>query len=340
MSDVSTLDNEKVSDYLNSQLPGLGRITNSQKISAGQSNPTFIVDTESGKYVLRRQPPGQLLKSAHAVDREYRVMHALAGTDVPVPKMLHLCEDTDIIGSKFFLMEFLDGRILWDPALPELDDTGRSSVYDEMNKALAALHSVDIEAVGLSDYGRPGNYYERQINRWTKQYRAAQTENIEAMETLIEWLPSRLPADDGQVSLVHGDYRLDNLMLHPVENKVIAVLDWELSTLGHPFSDVAYQCMQWRLPQGSSALRGLGDLDRNALSIPSEEEYVATYCERRGLSGIPDWNFYLAISYFRLASICQGVYKRGLDGNASDGETSRFLDATRTIAEQSSQVVN
>jgi aminoglycoside phosphotransferase (APT) family kinase protein len=281
-----------------------------------------------------------LLPSAHAVDREYRVMAALAGTDVPVPAALHLCEDDAVIGSMFYVMEFKEGRILWDPVLPDMDAAARARIYDEMNRVLVALHKVDINAVGLQNHGQPGNYFARQVSRWTKQYRAAETERMESMERLISWLAAHEPPDDGRVSLVHGDYRLDNMMFHPTEDRVIALLDWELSTLGHPVADLAFQCMQWRLPHGSSALRGLGGVDRVALGIPSEEAYVEAYCRRMGIDGIADWNFCLAVSFFRLASICQGVYKRGLDGNASSNEASRFGEAARRIADAGCSVID
>ena len=223
----------------------------------------------------------------------------------------------------FYVMDFLDGRIFWDPALPEaVDNDERAAIYDAMNATLAALHDVDVEAAGLADFGRPGNYFERQLARWTSQYRASETGTIADMDRLIAWLETHMPADDGRVSLVHGDYRLDNLIFAPDQPKVIAVLDWELSTLGHPFADIAYQCMQWRLPH-ASGFRGLGGIDRAALGLPSEEDYVAAYCRRRGLDGIGNWTFFLAFSFFRLAAICQGVYKRALDGNASNPEKAR-----------------
>ena len=266
---------------------------------------------------MRRKPPGKLLKSAHAVEREYRVMKALAGSAVPVPRMRHLCEDESIIGTAFFVMDFLEGRIFWNPALPELDNAGRALVYDEMNRALAALHSIDVVATGLSDFGRPGDYFQRQLARWTEQYRASETEARPEMDRLIAWLAAHLPPDDGRVSLVHGDFRIDNMIFATDEPELLALLDWELSTLGHPFADLAYQCMQWRLPNKGS-MRGLAGIDRASLGLPSEADYVAHYCERMGLGSIPNWTFYLAFSFFRLAAILQGVLKRALDGNASD----------------------
>jgi aminoglycoside phosphotransferase (APT) family kinase protein len=316
---ASTFDFDAVvlADYLEQQVDGFRGPLTAEKFPGGQSNPTFLIRASSGKYVLRRKPPGELLKSAHAVDREFRVMSALADSEVPVAKAYHLCEDDSVIGGMFYLMEYIDGRVMWDPALPELQPEQRGPIYSEMSRVLAALHSVDIEAAGLGDYGRPGNYFERQIGRWGKQYRAAETETIPAMEKLLEWLPENTPEDDGRVVLAHGDFRLDNMMFDHREPKVLALVDWELSTLGHPFADLAYQCMQLRMRHDGAVMPGLGGLDREQLGIPSEAEYVAQYCERMGLEGIANWNFYVAFSCFRLAAILQGVKKRALEGNAS-----------------------
>lgn len=316
---AGALDCERLASYLEAHVSGFSGPVRAEKFAGGQSNPTFRIEAESGTYVLRRKPPGKLLKSAHAVDREFRVMSALKGSDVPVADPLHLCEDDSVIGSMFYLMSFKQGRVFWDPALPELDVSARGAVYDEMNRVIAALHSVDVEAAGLADFGRPGSYFSRQVSRWGRQYRDSETETISDMDRLIDWVDANTPEDDGRVALVHGDYRIDNLIFAPDAPKVIAVVDWELSTLGHPFSDIAYQCMQWRLPH-DGLFRGLVGLDRAAIGVPTEEAYVARYCERVGLSQIDDWTFCLAFSFFRLAAILQGVKKRALDGNASNPE--------------------
>ncbi|MFT6579003.1 MAG: aminoglycoside phosphotransferase (APT) family kinase protein [Zhongshania sp.] len=316
MADAFELDIATLTAYLEQHIDGFKGPLTAEKFAGGQSNPTYLIDAASGKYVLRRKPPGELLNSAHAVDREFRVMQALAPTAVPVPRMRVLCDDDSIIGSMFYVMDFLDGRILWDASLPEQTPAERTAIYDAMNKVLADLHSVDVEKAGLSDYGKPGNYFERQLSRWTKQYRASETETVPAMEKLIVWLNDNLPPDDGLVCINHGDFRLDNMMLAHDSSDVLALLDWELSTLGHPYADLAYQCMQLRIPS-DAAIPGLGDVNREALGIPSEQAYIKQYCERRGIPGIDHWVFYLAFSFFRLSAILQGVYKRALDGNAS-----------------------
>ena len=325
--------------YLESHIEGFHALQSIEKFDGGQSNPTFLLQTQGGPYVLRRKPPGDLLKSAHAVDREFRVLGALASTDVPVPRVYHLCSDDTVIGSMFYVMDYIDGRILWDQTLPGEDNDHRASIYDEMNRVLAAIHSVDLAAVGLSDFGHAGNYFERQIARWSKQYRASETEHIQAMETLMDWLGLNLPEDDGRISLVHGDYRLDNLILAHDQPKILAVVDWELSTIGHPFADLAYQCMQWYMPNDAFS-RGLGDIDRSAFGIPTEQDYVSRYCERMGLAGIPNWNFYLGFSFFRIAAIIQGVMKRAIDGNASSPEALKMGRMTRPLAETALAIVD
>ncbi len=309
-------DCTQLAAHLEQQIEGFHGPLRAEKFAGGQSNPTFLLRAQSGRYVLRRKPPGELLPSAHAVDREFRVMSALAASDVPVANSYYLCDDPAIIGSMFYVMEYIDGRVFWDPALPQLSTAERSAVYSEMNRVLAALHSVDVEAVGLADYGKPGNYFQRQLDRWSRQYRASETETIADMEALMPWLQAHMPADDGRVSLVHGDFRLDNMMFHPQQPQVLALVDWELSTLGHPFADLAYQCMQLRMPH-EGVMPGLGGVERSPLGIPSEQQYVEQYCQRMQLAGIDHWHFYLAFSFFRFAAILQGVKKRALEGNAS-----------------------
>ncbi|WP_340289473.1 phosphotransferase family protein [Sulfitobacter pontiacus] len=325
-TDTQTLDIPKVSAYLEKHLEGFEGPLEVSKFQAGQSNPTFLLKTPSRNYVLRRKPPGVLLKSAHAVDREFRVQKALQDTDVPVSKMHLLCEDDDVIGSAFYIMDHIDGRNFMDPRMPDMDKAGRAGVIDEMNRVLAALHEVDIDAVGLSDYGPPGNYYERQVARWTKQYRASETEDLPAMNQLIEKLTANIPADDGQRTLVHGDYRIDNMMFEKDGTKCLAILDWELSTIGHPYADLAAVIMQWQMPAGTEG-RGFGGVDRAALGVPSDAEFIAKYCERRGLAGIDNFGFYLAFCFFRMAGIIQGVLKRALDGNASNPERAMKVGA-------------
>jgi aminoglycoside phosphotransferase (APT) family kinase protein len=338
---TQNLDIDSLSNYLAANLDGFEGNLVAEKFPGGQSNPTFKLTSGKRSYVLRRKPPGELLASAHAVDREFRVISALQNTDVPVPKTYLLCEDNEVIGSMFYIMECLEGRILWDPRIPEISDNAeRTAIYDDMNRVLAALHSVDLDAVGLRDYGRPGNYFERQINRWIKQYRASETELNEPMETLISWLPANLPEDDGVVSLVHGDYRLDNLMFHPTEPRIIAVLDWELSTLGHPLADLAYQVMAWQLPGGSEGLRGLMGVDRAQLAIPSDNAYVKQYCERTGRDRIENWDFYLVFCFFRLAAILQGIKKRALIGTASSAEAKSRGDMVGVLADFGIKFIN
>jgi aminoglycoside phosphotransferase (APT) family kinase protein len=334
------LDLEKLQTYLEQNIAGFSGELSAEKFPGGQSNPTFKISAGDKHYVLRRKPPGELLKSAHAVDREYRVITALQDTDVPVAETYCMCEDDSIIGSMFYVMEYMDGRIFWDPTLPEVSAEDRAAIYDEMNRVLAALHNVDVDAVGLSDFGRPGNYFERQIGRWTKQYRASETNDEPAMEKLMEWLPANMPPDDGVVSLVHGDYRLDNLMFHPTEPRIIAVLDWELSTLGHPLADLAYQCMAWMLPQGKGGILGLGGVDRAALAIPTDEDYIARYCQRTGRDNIENWNFYLVFCFFRLAAILQGIKKRAEIGTASSAEASSRGSMVAPLAEAGVSLIN
>ncbi len=322
--DATTRDTAAGARWLSGTLGGFEGPVTATKFDVGQSNPTFRLDSPSGQYVLRRKPPGVLLKSAHAVDREFRVQKALADTEVPVAKMHLLCEDDDVIGSAFYVMDFIEGRNFDDPRLPELDNDQRAQVIDEMGRVLAAIHSVDINAVGLGDYGPDGNYFERQVGRWTKQYRASETETIPQMDQLIDWLAANIPTDDGKRTLVHGDYRIDNMLFAKDRPEVVAVLDWELSTIGHPYADLAAVIMQWQMPPGNEG-RGLAGIDRAALGLPTDEEFIAAYCKRMGLPGIEKFGFYLAFCFFRMGAIIQGVKKRALDGNASDPERAAKL---------------
>ncbi len=338
------IDQARLAPWLKAHISGFSGLNTITKFDTGQSNPTFLLAADSGKYVLRTKPPGELLKSAHQVDREFKIMQALANTPVPVPKVFVLCDEDSPIGRMFFVMEFLEGRIFWDPAIPELGEgdagnSARSGIYDAMNRALAALHDVDIDAVGLSDFGRPGNYFARQLSRWSKQYHASELERIDDVHALITWLEKHLPADDGRISLVHGDYRIDNMIFAGNGTNILGILDWELSTVGHPLADLAYQCMQWRLPnQGTS--RGLAGMDRAALGIPTEEEYVAEYCRRRCIKAIDHWTFYLAFCFFRLAAIVMGVARRGVEGNASDPVRSkRFAQAVPLLAAAAHHII-
>jgi aminoglycoside phosphotransferase (APT) family kinase protein len=323
-------DVARLQEYFAAHAPEIAGPLEVQQFKGGQSNPTYLLIAGGKKYVLRRKPPGNLLPSAHAVDREYRIMKALGNTDVPVPRMLCLCEDSAVIGTAFYVMECVDGRIIWDPDLPGMTPDQRRAHYAELNRAIAALHSVDPVKVGLADYGRPGNYVERQIARWIKQYRAAETERIEGMENLIEWLPKNIPRDTS-TSLTHGDYRFDNVIFHPTEARILAVIDWELSTLGDPIADFVYHCMTYRMP--GSSIQKMGDAEKAALGIPTERQYRLLYCERTGRREIPNFDFYMAFSMFRLAGILQGITKRALDGNASNARAAEHGKRTRPVAE-------
>jgi len=344
MSDPLILPEPALASYLEAHVPGFRGPLTATKFKGGQSNPTYLIDAASGRYVLRRKPPGRLLASAHAVDREFRVLGALRGGSVPVAEPLHLCADDGVIGSMFYLMGYVPGRIFWDPTLPELAAEQRVAHFDAAVDALAALARVDISAAGLSDYGRPGNYFSRQVGRWTEQYRAAETERIEAMEALIAALPGLVPADDGRIAVVHGDFRIDNLIWDIAEPaaapghraRIAAIVDWELSTLGHPFADIAYFCMALRLPR-NPVLPGLAGVDRGALGIPTEARMVDRFAAATGLDPRPHWNFLLAFQFFRLAAIAQGVLKRALQGNASSEQALAAGRMTRAIAELGAQ---
>ncbi|WBQ13909.1 phosphotransferase family protein [Hyphomonadaceae bacterium BL14] len=323
VADALKFDQRALENWMDQHVEGFAGPLTVEQFKGGQSNPTYKLTTPRHSYVLRRKPPGKLLPSAHAVEREYQVMKALGGQGFPAPHMHALCEDESVIGTAFYVMDFVEGRIFWDAYLPDLAPAERAALYDASNATLAQLHAIDVEAAGLSDYGRPGNYFERQIARWTKQYKAAETTPIAAMDRLIEWLPAHAPAQE-RISVVHGDYRLDNMIFHPTEPRVIAVLDWELSTLGDPLADFTYQLMQWRTPKEIRS--GFLGVDLKALGIPTEDEYVAAYCRRTGRDGIENLDFYFVYNIFRLAGIAQGVYARSVQGNASN-ERAKELGA-------------
>ncbi|WP_409071820.1 phosphotransferase [Limnohabitans sp.] len=340
MHEMHSIDTAKLTAWLNAHLPGFKGPVSLERFKGGQSNPTYQLITPDQTYVMRTKPGpvAKLLPSAHAIEREFKVMQGLYGTDVPVPQMHVLCEDESIIGRAFYVMAFVQGRVLWDQTLPSLNNMARASIYDEMNRVIAALHTVPFAQRGLENYGRPGNYFERQIGRWSKQYAASVTQPIPEMDKLIEWLPAHMPAsaqDASKVSIVHGDYRLDNLMFHPTQPRVLAVLDWELSTLGHPLADFSYLCMAWHIPPGT--FRGIGGVNIAALGIPSESEYIHKYCDRTGLANPADlkadWNFYLAYNMFRIAAILQGIAKRVETGTASSDQAKANGAGARPMAE-------
>jgi aminoglycoside phosphotransferase (APT) family kinase protein len=335
------IETEALTRWLSEQIPGFAGPLTIEQFKGGQSNPTYKLSTPSQAYVMRSKPAPvtKLLPSAHAIEREFTVMSALAGSEVPVPRMLALCEDESVIGRAFYIMEFIPGRILWDPALPGMSAPERAAIYEEMNRVIAALHSVNPQAIGLGSYGKPGNYFKRQIGRWSKQYLASQTDPIEAMDRLMAWLPANIPPsalDPAEVAIVHGDFRLDNLVFHPEQARVVAVLDWELSTLGHPLADFSYHCMTWHI-HSSPAARGLAGLDLAALGIPTESDYLQRYCERCGRGDIAhltqDWNFYLAYNLFRIAAILQGIAKRVSTGTASSSQAQAAAAGARPLAD-------
>ena len=321
--DGHRFDEARLAAYLAGRLPGVSAPMTLRQFEGGQSNPTFLIESATGRYVLRKKPPGALLPSAHLVEREYRVMRALKDSDVPVPAMHLLCEDDSLIGTSFYVMDHIEGRVFRDPSLRGIPPADRAAIYDAMNDTLARLHAVDWRAAGLADFGKPENYVGRQTDRWTRQYRASQTQEIAAMDRLIDWLPAHMPADE-EVSIAHGDFRLENLIFHPAEPRILAVLDWELSTLGHPLSDLAYNCMTYHFPAEGLSFPGLGGLDLATLGIPAESDYVDAYCRRTGRDGIPEWQFFLAFSLFRMAAILQGVYARSLQGNAASEKAAKM----------------
>jgi aminoglycoside phosphotransferase (APT) family kinase protein len=325
-------DVAKLAAFMRERVRGFEGELSVEQFKGGQSNPTFLLTSGGHRYVMRRKPPGELLPSAHAVEREFRVIEALAATEVPVARAHALCEDPSVIGTPFYVMDCVDGRILWDPTLPGMSAPERAAHYDDMNRVIAALHRVDPTAIGLADYGKPGHYIERQVARWTRQYRASETERIEAADALIDWLPRHVPPA-GEARIVHGDYRLDNVIFHPSQPRILAVLDWELSTLGDPLADFAYHCMRWHLPPPA----GLAGADLAALGIPSEGEYRRRYLDRCGRTREPntdEWTYYIVFNMFRLVGILQGVAARALQGNASSAQAIETGKRTRPLAEQ------
>lgn len=332
VSDRLKFDVAALERWMQTHVEGFSGPLTVEQFKGGQSNPTFRLTTPSRRYVMRSKPGpvARLLPSAHAIEREFKVQRALAGTDVPVAQMFGLCEDESVIGRAFYIMDCVEGRVLWEQSLPGMAPAERAAIYDEMNRVIAALHRVDVQAVGLADYGKPGNYFARQIGRWSKQYQLSETDPVPEMNQLIDWLPAHIPEGD-ETTVVHGDYRLDNMIFHPTEPRVLAVLDWELSTLGHPLADFSYHCMSWHIPP--EQFRGIAGLDLARLGIPDESAYIRRYCERTGRDAIGHWDFYLAYNCFRLAAILQGIVKRALDGTASSPQALEQGQRVRPLAE-------
>jgi len=333
VADRQKVDLEALANYMRQHVEGYKGELSIEQFKGGQSNPTFKLTAGNQQYVLRTKPApaAKLLPSAHAIEREYRVMDALSKAGFPAARQYALCNDEDVIGRAFYIMEFMDGRVLWDQSLPGMSTADRAAHYDEMNRVIAQLHSIDYRAIGLDTYGKPGNYFGRQIDRWTRQYKASETELIPAMEQLIEWLPQNIPAGE-MTTIVHGDYRLDNMIFHPTEPRILAVLDWELSTLGHPLADFSYHCMSWHIVPG--LFRGIAGLDLKSLGIPSEDDYLAKYSERTGIAiNKEDFRFYLAYNMFRMAGILQGIMKRYQDGTAASEQALKNGQAARPMAE-------
>jgi aminoglycoside phosphotransferase (APT) family kinase protein len=330
-------DEGALQSYLAQNLPHFTSLKSVRQFEGGQSNPTYLLETVDRRYVLRKKPPGQLLPSAHQIEREHKVMSALAATNVAVPRMHILCEDPNVIGTPFFVMDFVEGRIFRDPLLPGMHPSERKAIYDALIEMLANLHKVDWKAIGLGDYGRTENYVARQIARWSKQYEASKTESISAMDKLMEWLPQNIPAVDDtgrEIAIVHGDYRLENTIFHPTEPRILAVLDWELSTLGHPLGDLGYNCLLYYLPRTNSSINGFGDSDLAALGIPSQKDYVQAYCERTGRNGASELSFFVVFALFRSAAIAQGIMQRAKQGIASSSRAEEIGKLARMVAER------
>ena len=332
VADTHKFDEKKLEDYAAAHVEGFEGPMEVRQFKGGQSNPTYQLVTPNKKYVMRRKPPGKLLPSAHAVDREYKVITALGKIGFPVPRTYCLCEDESVTGTMFYIMDMVEGRILWDPLLPDIPKEGRHPIFEAKVKTLADLHNADYKAIGLGDYGKEGEYFERQISRWTKQYQLSETQNIDSMNKLIDWLPKNIPGND-EVSIVHGDYRLDNMVLHPTEPKVAAVLDWELSTLGHPLGDFTYHLMQWYMPNNAGSTNTLLGCDFTALNIPDAEEYTRLYCEATGRDGIENMDYYIAYNMFRLAGILQGIVGRVRDGTASNAHAAAMADRVKPLSD-------
>jgi aminoglycoside phosphotransferase (APT) family kinase protein len=334
------IDENKLAEYLKQHMAEFSGEMTVRQFAFGQSNPTYLLSTNDGEYVLRKKPPGKLLPSAHAVDREYRILKTLGNTDVPVAKTYHLCEDESIIGTAFYIMERMQGRIFREPTATEAANAEeRAAIFDAMNDTLAKIHMVDWKTLGLENFGKPGNYMTRQVSRWTKQYEASKTEDIDSMDRLITWLNANIP-DDDSTTIVHGDFRLENTMVHATRPQIIAVFDWELSTLGHPLADLAYNCMGYHLPDLENKRMSLTNDNLEEYGTPTEEEYIAAYCRRTGRSNIPNWEFFIAFSVFRLAAIVQGVYKRGLDGIASSDNAKTYGDYVKFLSNAAWQILS
>ena len=333
VSEALRFDETRLADYLAQQIDDFARPLSVRQFRGGQSNPTYQLITPNRKFVLRRKPPGKLLPSAHAVDREYRVIAALYPTGFPVAKPYVLCEDESVIGTAFYVMEYVEGRIYWGPLLPGLSPQERFAIYDAMNATLAKLHMLDYEKLGLANFGKTGNYIGRQIARWTKQYLASETEPIPEMNKLIDWLPRHQPQEES-CTVVHGDFRLDNMILHPARSEILAVLDWELSTIGDPMADFTYHLMQWQMPPdiSTSGAGSLLNIDLESLGIPAMDAYVAMYCRRTGRTGIPNLDYYAAYNFFRLAGILQGIVGRVRDGTAANENAAQSAAAVRPLA--------
>jgi aminoglycoside phosphotransferase (APT) family kinase protein len=331
--DGNRFDEERLAQYLYDTIPGFQGPLVVRQFEGGQSNPTFLLDTPNARYVLRRKPAGTLLKSAHAVDREFRIIRALASVDgIPVPEALVLCSDDSVIGSMFYVMRYVPGRIFWNCQMPDLGRAERAALYDSANQTLARLHTVDHTALGLADYGRPGNYFTRQISRWSRQYESSRTEDIPEMDKLMAWLPGAVNADEDLSCITHGDYSFHNLLVHPTEPRIVAVVDWELSTIGHPMGDLMYHTMEWYRPAGVDARGTLNGADLNALGIPSLERYVARYCERTGFTLSGNLDFHRAYNLFRVAAILQGVAQRSMNGNAASANADEITRLIKPLA--------